>query len=147
MTAHAETASHDDHDHGFAHPMSIGMLLSVFFALIVLTVITVALANLRMGQWEIWTSLFIATIKAGLVMYFFMHLGWDKPFNAIVFLSTAFFLALFLGATLSDAANYRDALEPQADERGIVDTAEAGPAEGAAGPDAGAAVPVVPEDH
>jgi len=116
MTGHASAAAHDDHDHGFAHPMPVPMLLAVFFALVFLTIVTVAQASLPLGSWEVWASLMIASVKAALVMYFFMHLGWDKPFNALIFLSTIFFLALFLGFTLMDAANYENALEPTFDE-------------------------------
>jgi cytochrome c oxidase subunit 4 len=52
----------------------------------------------------------IATIKAALVILFFMHLLWDKPLNAIVILGSLIFVALFLGFTLMDAEGYRENL-------------------------------------
>ncbi len=109
---------HTDHsdEHGFSHPQSISMLLGVFFALVVLTLLTVLQSKFSLGNMEIWLSLFIATVKASLVMYFFMHLGWEKPFNILVFLSSAFFLALFLGGTLTDRNAYRESLELEIDE-------------------------------
>ncbi len=116
MTGDASAAAPDDHDHGFAHPQPVPMLLGVFIALVFLTIVTVAQASLSLGSWEVWASLIIASVKAVLVMYFFMHLGWDKPFNALIFLSTIFFLALFLGFTLMDASNYERALEPTLDD-------------------------------
>ena len=45
----------------------------------------------------------IATIKAALVMAFFMHMAYDKPFNVIIFLSSFGFVALFLIFTMSDS--------------------------------------------
>ncbi|MFM8264414.1 MAG: cytochrome C oxidase subunit IV family protein [Pirellula sp.] len=100
---------HGDH-HGFSHPMPIWMLLSVFFALLVLTGLTVYQSTFDLGNAEIWLSLTIATVKAGLVILFFMHLLWDKPLNAIVILSSLIFVALFLGFTLMDAEGYRENL-------------------------------------
>lgn len=103
-------------EHGFAHPQPVGMLLGVFAALVLLTIITVLQTHLPLGNWEIWASLLIASVKASLVMYFFMHLGWDKPFNVLVFLSSAFFLSLFLGFTLMDKSGYTQSLELEIDE-------------------------------
>ena len=90
--------------------MPIWMLLAVFVALLVLTVLTVYQSTFDLGNAEIWLSLTIATIKAGLVILFFMHLWWDKPLNAIVILGSLIFVALFLGFTLMDAEGYRENL-------------------------------------
>jgi cytochrome c oxidase subunit 4 len=108
--AHGEHGGgHGDH-HGFSHPMPIWMLLSVFFALLALTGLTVFQAQFDLGNAEIWLSLTIATVKAALVILFFMHLLWDKPLNAIIILSSLIFVALFLGFTLMDAEGYREKL-------------------------------------
>jgi cytochrome c oxidase subunit IV len=114
---HVQSHGHDHgnghghgHEHGFSHPMPIWMLLSVFFALLVLTGLTVFQAQFSLGNAEIWLSLTIATVKAALVILFFMHLLWDKPLNAIVILGSLIFVALFLGFTLMDAEGYRENL-------------------------------------
>lgn len=104
------TSSHGDH-HGFAHPAPVWQLLAVFFALIILTLLTVFQSTLDLGNLELALSLFIATVKASLVMLFFMHMIHDKPLNIIIFLSSFIFVALFLGFTLMDAAAYRDDIE------------------------------------
>lgn len=90
--------------------MPIWMLLAVFFALLGLTFLTVFQAQFDLGNAEVWLSLTIATIKAGLVIAFFMHLIWDKPLNAIVILGSLIFVALFLGFTMMDAEGYRENL-------------------------------------
>lgn len=110
QSAHAEGHGHGD-NHGFAHPMPVWQLLAVFFALIVLTILTVYQATLDTGNLELVLSLFIATVKASLVIMFFMHMLYDKPLNAIFFLSSFIFVALFLGFTLMDAHGYQDIME------------------------------------
>lgn len=109
--AHGHTA--DAHGHGdgeFAHPAPVWMLLAVFFALLFLTFLTVFQARFDLGDLEIVLTLCIATVKAGLVIAFFMHLLWDKPLNAIVILSSLIFVSLFLGFCLMDAKGYRNNL-------------------------------------
>lgn len=116
MSAPTADHTHDSHDHGhghdgeFSHPMPIWMLLSVFFALLLLTVATVYQSTFSLGNLEVWMSLSIATVKAGLVIAFFMHLLWDKPLNAIIIFSSLIFVALFLGFTMMDAQGYRENL-------------------------------------
>ncbi len=93
--------SHDSDD--FAHPLPLWMLVGVFLALTVLTIITVAQANFDLGSADIAVVMGIATVKALLVMLIFMHLAFDKPFNIVVFLSSFVFVGLFVTFTLSDA--------------------------------------------
>jgi len=109
MSDHAAHA--EGEHHGFAHPAPVWQLLAVFFALIFLTILTVLQASFDTGNMELILSLFIATIKASLVILFFMHMLHDKPLNAVIFLSSFVFVALFLGFTLMDASAYRDTLE------------------------------------
>jgi cytochrome c oxidase subunit 4 len=109
--AHAAHGHHGHGHHGFAHPSPIWQLLAVFFALLALTVATVYQSTLDLGDLEIWASLTIATIKAALVILFFMHMIHDKPFNIIMFLGTLIFVALFLGFTLMDAHGYKELIE------------------------------------
>lgn len=101
--------------------MPVWQLLAVFFALILLTLATVYQSTLDIGEAELILSLFIATVKATLVILFFMHMIHDKPLNAIIFLSSFIFVALFLGFTLMDAGAYRDELEPQKVESAMPD--------------------------
>ncbi len=93
------------------------MLLAVFFALLGLTFLTVFQAQFHLGDLEIVLSLLIATIKAGLVIFFFMHMLWDKPLNGIVIFSSLIFVALFIGITLMDAEAYNNRLimDPKGD--------------------------------
>ncbi len=84
--------------------------VSGVFCVAVLTFLTVFQARFDLGDLEIVLTLCIATVKAGLVIAFFMHLLWDKPLNAIVILSSLIFVSLFLGFCLMDAKGYRNNL-------------------------------------
>lgn len=114
VNMHGEVASHAGvHGHAagdFSHPASIRMLLTVFVLLLALTGLTVYQSTWDLGDSEIYLSLFIATVKAGLVILFFMHMLWDKLINVIVFFSSLIFATLFVGATLSDATHYKDVI-------------------------------------
>lgn len=101
---------HDgDHDHpAFAHPVPVKLLLAVFFALVGLTILTVVVNEMGLGQIDIWVALIIATIKASLVCLFFMHMFWEKGFNLVAFFSSFVFVTLFIGLTLMDTSAYRD---------------------------------------
>ena len=127
MAAHA----HSDDGYDFAHPIPVPVLLAVFFALVFLTIVTVGQANFDFGSYDIAIVMVIATIKAALVMAFFMHLAYDKPFNIIVFMSSFVFVALFVIFTLSDSKMTSPSFEPVVEEAPMAveaPTAEAAPA-------------------
>ena len=77
-----------------------------------LTVITVAAVHVDLGKLNLWIALIIATVKASLVALFFMHLWYDKPFNAIVFVGALVFVMLFVGFALLDTTAYQPELIP-----------------------------------
>ncbi|MEZ6151375.1 MAG: cytochrome C oxidase subunit IV family protein [Pirellulaceae bacterium] len=107
----SDHAAHGTHSHGFAHPAPVWQLLAVFFALVGLTILTCYQASLDTGDLELILSLVIATIKAILVVLFFMHMIHDKPLNAVIFVSSFVFVALFIGFTMMDAHEYHDRIE------------------------------------
>jgi len=98
-----------NHDHGFAHPCPPWILFTTFFTLIALTILTVITAGQPyLGPFAVFVSMGIATIKATLVALFFMHMFWDKPINILTFLSSFFFVSLFIGFTLLDTDHYQN---------------------------------------
>ena len=95
----------------FSHPMPLPTLLATFGALIFFTIVTVVVAKtLPLGSFEVWVSIGIATVKAALVLLFFMHMLHDKPFNVVVFMSSFLFVALFVGIVLTDTDQYQDSI-------------------------------------
>src|SRR5688572_16168953 len=84
MSAPAATA-HSAHDHGheeskFAIYVQIAMLLAV------ITGVEIIGVYLPFARWFIITSLVVlSVVKFLFVIFYFMHLRWDKPFCTILF--------------------------------------------------------------
>jgi cytochrome c oxidase subunit 4 len=88
------------------HVVPIGVLAAVFAALLLLTVLTVAVAGVDLGNLNLYVALGIAGVKASLVVLYFMHLRYDRPFLLVVFLGCLGFVVLFISLVLTDAAAY-----------------------------------------
>src|SRR5690349_1727039 len=86
---HAAAHGAGGHDHGMSHLTPINLLVTVWVGLMVLTGITVAVTMIDLGpRLNLIIAMAIATIKAGLVVTYFMHLRWDRPFNTLIFLGS-----------------------------------------------------------
>jgi cytochrome c oxidase subunit 4 len=101
-----------EHDSQSVHISSVRLLLTVWVGLMFGTWLTVTASNVDLGVLNIWVGLAIATGKATLVGLYYMHLRWDKPFNAFVFLTAFVFLFLFIGIALMDSTHYQPELIP-----------------------------------
>ncbi len=104
------TAEPNPDAHALGHVVPLKILVGVFAALALLTVITFAASLVDFGEFNLVIALVIAVIKASLVVLFFMHLLWDKPFNAIVFVGCLIFVGLFIGLTLLDTGQNHGSL-------------------------------------
>lgn len=101
--------AHAGHEHGEAgHVVPWQLLLAVCLALLVLTWLTVAATWVNLGTLNLWIAMVVATVKAGLVVLYFMHLRYDKPFNAVLLGASLLFVLLFIGLALTDTVAYRD---------------------------------------
>src|ERR1044071_8415863 len=97
---------HEEH-HGLAHTTPVKLLVGVLAALMFLTIVTVAVTSVDLGSsGNLVVAMVIATIKAALVVTFFMHLVWDKKLHLILFLISVLFLILFLSMTVTDRGEY-----------------------------------------
>lgn len=75
----------------------VRIYISVFAALAVLTVVTVAVSYLHLPMKQaIIVALIIASLKASLVALFFMHLISEKQVILAILLLAAFFLVVLL---------------------------------------------------
>src|ERR1700716_3512367 len=74
----------------------------VFAILLVLTLATTAIGMVDLGRLNVVVALVIATIKALLVVLFFMHIYWSSKLNKLVVVSGVVWLALLLWLTLTD---------------------------------------------
>lgn len=90
-------AAHEHTTHSQAFYIGIGA------ALLVLTVTTAAVAFVNLGPFNPVVALLIATIKALLVVLFFMHVkGATEKLTGVVVFSGFFFLAILLSLSLAD---------------------------------------------
>ena len=88
------------------HVVPLPVLFAVLGTLLVMTFVTVAVSWLDFGPFNLWIALAIAVFKASLVLLFFMHLKYDKPFNAIVIIVSMALVMLFIAFALTDATQY-----------------------------------------
>src|SRR5579862_8236639 len=105
-----DVSTHGHHPEG-AHAVPKRVLLGVFGLLCLLTVITVVVSYIPLGPANIWVALFVAVVKGGLVVMYFMHLRWDSPFNGVILVAAMFFVALFIGIAMLDSKEYQPVLE------------------------------------
>ena len=109
--AHAAGHEHADDGAVHAHISSVPFYVAVFVGLLLLTLATVGQSYVDLGKANLIFVILIATMKASLVVTFFMHLKWDNKFNALIFLSTIFFIGVFFAYTLNDT-DKRGELDP-----------------------------------
>ncbi len=107
------------HDEGMSHVTPVRLLLGVFAALMVLTIITVSATSVDFGsQVNLVIAMGIATVKASLVVTYFMHLRWDRPFHTLLFLGSLLFVSLFISLTLLDKSEYEGDIQEMYLEKG-----------------------------
>jgi len=97
------------------HVVSLRVLFAVWGALMVLTIVTVAVTYIPaelLGPFTLWVALGIAGIKASLVALYFMHLRWDRPLNGIIMAISIAVVILFVGGALTDTAEYQGDMIP-----------------------------------
>ncbi|MBI3289054.1 MAG: cytochrome C oxidase subunit IV family protein [Elusimicrobia bacterium] len=92
MSKSTDSPSHDEHQ------PNVKVYIQVFSALMVLTLVTVAISKVHLPRPQaIALGLFVATIKAGLVAALFMHLwGENKLIHKLLYVTLAFGAILIL---------------------------------------------------
>src|SRR5271169_6944600 len=84
------------------HIIPSSIYVGIWATLMVLTGLTVFASFLELGDWNIVLALVIATIKATLVMLFFMHLYYSSKLTKITMVAAVFFLFLLLALSMTD---------------------------------------------
>lgn len=94
----------NEHDDGAVHHhiTPIPVYLGVFGALIFFTAATVGAYNIRLGEANLGVAILIATVKATLVIAFFMHMLHERRFNLVVLIGALVFVTIFLAYTMND---------------------------------------------
>lgn len=85
------------------HISSAKFLWTIGSALFFLTFITVAVTWIEIpAPWNVVVAIGIASVKAMIVVAFFMNLWWDSKFNSMLFVMSIIFFLLLIGITLLD---------------------------------------------
>lgn len=83
------------------HP-TIGVYLAVFAALLVLLIATVFAAKVDVGRWNFPVAAAIASVKAALILLFFMHVRYSRALIWLFSIAGFFWLAILFTLTMSD---------------------------------------------
>ncbi len=84
------------------HILSVKHCSIIFGTLLIFTLLTVAAAHMDFGYFNFPLAMLIATIKASLVVFYFMGLKFDSTENRVIFFSSFIFLAIFIVLISSD---------------------------------------------
>jgi cytochrome c oxidase subunit 4 len=95
-------------DHAADIDRHVRIYITVFAALMVLTVITVAIARLHLPlPMAVGLALFVATVKGSLVACYFMHLVSERRLiYAVLVLTVVFFAALLALPVVTHSNGY-----------------------------------------
>jgi len=85
-----------------SHVSSKGLFVTIFFALIVCTLLTVVAARIDLGALNTPVALAIAGFKATLVILFFMGVKYNTPLTKVVAASGFVWLIILFGITMGD---------------------------------------------
>ena len=111
---HDMKAGDGGHHHGLSHVISPVVLITVFALLMLLTLITVGVTYYDFGyEANLIVALVIATIKATLVVAYFMHLRYDSLFYTAIVGMCIVFIGVFIITTVIDTEENRPILAPQ----------------------------------
>ena len=92
-----------DHNSSGEHISTLRSSVSIWLALMAGTLLTVAAAFIELGPFNTIVALLIATIKATLVVLFFMHVKYThEKLTPMVIVSAIFFLIILLALSMAD---------------------------------------------
>lgn len=100
----AHQADHENYSGHSAphHAAPLGMYIAVFFALMVLTVLTVWVSRIDLGALNTTVAMAIAVVKATVVILWFMHVIHSPRMTWIVVISSFLWLAVMFVLFFSD---------------------------------------------
>jgi len=85
------------------HVSSLKLYIGIWLALLAGTLLTVIVARVDLGLFNAVVALTIATIKATLVVLFFMHVKYaHEKLTKVVIISALFWLAILLALSMAD---------------------------------------------
>ncbi|HVZ40087.1 MAG TPA: cytochrome C oxidase subunit IV family protein [Candidatus Kapabacteria bacterium] len=89
-------------DHSEHHIVPLKVYFLVFSALMILLFVTVGVAMVNLGPFNIYVAMSIAIIKAVLVVLYFMHVRYSTKLTMVVAAAGFLWLVFLLGITILD---------------------------------------------
>jgi len=83
-------------------PTGYGVYFLTWFALLLLTSVTTTAAGMDFGSFSVFVALVIASVKAAIVLYLFMHLKHESKLFHIMVVVVLLSLVIFIGFTFTD---------------------------------------------
>lgn len=90
-----------DNEH---HIVSYKKFSFIWIILLILTGVTIMVAQIDLGYFNVVAAMTVATTKAMLVIMIFMHLKYENTFFKIMVFICFLILAIFIGLTFFDVA-------------------------------------------
>ena len=85
------------------HISSIKSYIAIWLTLLAGTLLTILAAKVDLGPFNVVVALTIATIKATLVVLFFMHVKYAREkMTKVVIVAALFWLAILLALSMAD---------------------------------------------
>jgi len=84
------------------HIVSTKTFILIWIALLLLTALTIKAAEMQMGKWSMLANLLIASTKAGLVLWIFMHLKYERRVFKLLLLVPIGTITIIIGLTFFD---------------------------------------------
>ncbi|GAC1428324.1 MAG: hypothetical protein NVSMB68_00290 [Thermoanaerobaculia bacterium] len=95
--------NHDYSEHAPTHHVTgLPVYIGIFAALMVLTILTVAVSRIDLGVLNTPIALTIAVVKATLVILFFMHVIHSTRLTWVVIISSFLWLGVMFVLTFAD---------------------------------------------
>jgi len=90
-----------EHEHEHAR-VAESLYVRIWLILLALTVVTVSVSYLDMRNVRVLTALMVATVKAALVVLYFMHVRFERPWFGLMILVVLVTYAVLIALTFSD---------------------------------------------
>jgi cytochrome c oxidase subunit IV len=85
-----------------SHTVATKTFLFTWIALLALTGLTIWAAELQLGRWSMLANLLIASTKASLVLWLFMHLKYEQRIFKLLLLVPIGTITIIIGLTFFD---------------------------------------------
>ncbi|HTG02106.1 MAG TPA: cytochrome C oxidase subunit IV family protein [Nitrospirota bacterium] len=89
-------------DESTSHTVGTKTFVATWIALLCFTGLTIVAARMQLGQWSMIANIAIASAKASLVLWFFMHLKYERRLFKFLLFVPILTISVIIGLTFFD---------------------------------------------